>query len=458
MLTILDENDSLRLIVEIERIVLLKKMGDRIKLLISFNSAISLAEERKDYNKLSRLLCLKGLIYAELGFKVVATRILSNAHEVAVKINKKDNRSLRLAYYYSIMSVLTDHLSEKVFSLNKSYDYFMAVSDQSPDYRAAQISGNSSYALAFMEEGKLDSASHYLSLAISHLDPNNVLLDDHYAVLNYARLYHSKKDYKNAKKWLLYGLNQAQTQNDLHSQGTILYSLYNTEYVLGGHRQANEYLQSYASLKQELDRNQKRIIGLVDSQLTDFRKSTIMQESKTENKIVTSSIIAAFLASAAIAWFFIKNQKKVQDTGTESSLRLLKEETQLIETNVIEGNFVHKETPALKELSDEPAREITVAQINELNNLIKTDDPSFMVKFHEYFPTFARTVSGYAFPPLNNSEIEICAYTKLNFSTKEIALYRHYTLRSVENRKYRIRKKLLLGPEVDFIVWISSIK
>lgn len=52
----------------------------------------------------------------------------------------------------------------------------------------------------------------------------------------------------------------------------------------------------------------------------------------------------------------------------------------------------------------------------------------------------------------------MCAYLKLNMQTKEIATYRKISIGAVDNRKYRIRKKLNLLPETDLYKWINSIK
>ena len=100
---------------------------------------------------------------------------------------------------------------------------------------------------------------------------------------------------------------------------------------------------------------------------------------------------------------------------------------------------------------------INVEFVKELIILARQNDPSFMVKFHEYFYSFVSRLNELAITAFNCAEIEICAYTKLHFSTKEIAMYTKCSVRSVENKKYRIRKKLGLSKDVDFTLWIASI-
>lgn len=58
-------------------------------------------------------------------------------------------------------------------------------------------------------------------------------------------------------------------------------------------------------------------------------------------------------------------------------------------------------------------------------------------------------------PKLVAKEIEICAMLVLNFETKEIARFTNSTTRSVESRKYRIRKKLQLSSSEDLTLWMQ---
>ena len=59
------------------------------------------------------------------------------------------------------------------------------------------------------------------------------------------------------------------------------------------------------------------------------------------------------------------------------------------------------------------------------------------------------------FTELSPSELKLCVYLRLNLSTKEIATLLNITPKSVEIKRYRLRKKLNLGGEdhlQDFIL------
>ncbi|TJZ53163.1 hypothetical protein FAZ15_17540 [Sphingobacterium olei] len=93
--------------------------------------------------------------------------------------------------------------------------------------------------------------------------------------------------------------------------------------------------------------------------------------------------------------------------------------------------------------------------IQELIELANNRNPIFFTKFNQYFPEFSRQLMTVSSFKLVAKEIEICAMLILNFDTKEIAYYTNSTTRSVESRKYRIRKKLQVPSSEDLTLWMQ---
>ncbi|MCH5242916.1 MAG: hypothetical protein J1F67_10960 [Muribaculaceae bacterium] len=62
------------------------------------------------------------------------------------------------------------------------------------------------------------------------------------------------------------------------------------------------------------------------------------------------------------------------------------------------------------------------------------------------------------YPNLSNNEIMLCAYLKMNLSTKEIAPLLNISQRGVETLRYRLRKKLNLEREDSLSSFISNLK
>ncbi|MCH5234217.1 MAG: hypothetical protein J1E16_02915 [Muribaculaceae bacterium] len=62
------------------------------------------------------------------------------------------------------------------------------------------------------------------------------------------------------------------------------------------------------------------------------------------------------------------------------------------------------------------------------------------------------------YPDLSNNEVMLCAYLKMNLSTKEIAPLLNISQRGVETLRYRLRKKLNLEREASLSAFITNLK
>lgn len=95
----------------------------------------------------------------------------------------------------------------------------------------------------------------------------------------------------------------------------------------------------------------------------------------------------------------------------------------------------------------------------ELRNIVKLArerNPYFFERFRMHYPDFYEKLSVFS-PTLQPSEFELCTYLKLNFTTKEIAFFMNSTERSVQARKYRIRKKFNIPKAADLNLWMMEL-
>lgn len=93
--------------------------------------------------------------------------------------------------------------------------------------------------------------------------------------------------------------------------------------------------------------------------------------------------------------------------------------------------------------------------VQELMELAKANDSTFITCFIKTFPTFTHNI--YAkHPDLISSEFWFCAMLFLDFSSKEIAQYSFVEHRSVQIRKSRLRKKLKIDSNIDLYHYIKS--
>ncbi|MGV0919985.1 helix-turn-helix transcriptional regulator [Empedobacter falsenii] len=87
--------------------------------------------------------------------------------------------------------------------------------------------------------------------------------------------------------------------------------------------------------------------------------------------------------------------------------------------------------------------------------MAKSNSPHFWSRFQEVYPNFIYKLLEIN-PNLKNSELTFLAYFYLGFTTKDIAIYTHKALKTIENNRYNIRKRLSLSSDKDLIIWLKT--
>ena len=61
-------------------------------------------------------------------------------------------------------------------------------------------------------------------------------------------------------------------------------------------------------------------------------------------------------------------------------------------------------------------------------------------------------------PAISGNELKLCAYLRMNLSTKEIAQLMNISVRGVEISRYRLRKKLNLSTETSLFDFLIQLR
>ena len=80
-----------------------------------------------------------------------------------------------------------------------------------------------------------------------------------------------------------------------------------------------------------------------------------------------------------------------------------------------------------------------------LNNTEEANLDTFFSNFEKLYPSFKESLCKTA-PNLTANELKLCAFLRLNLSSKEISRLISITPESVHKARYRLRKKLGLSP------------
>ena len=163
---------------------------------------------------------------------------------------------------------------------------------------------------------------------------------------------------------------------------------------------------------------------------------------------------------AAMREALINKQKKQL---TEKKLKTKEAELMQMSTFIIEKNELlntinmdlEYHQNLLNNNSDkkslEPLRKKLKSTINE-----KADWENFQEYIFAIHPDFITTLNT-EYPNLSTGEIKLCCYLKMNQTTKDIVRWTGLSVRAVENKRYRLRKKLALKKETKLHVFIHGL-
>ncbi len=81
----------------------------------------------------------------------------------------------------------------------------------------------------------------------------------------------------------------------------------------------------------------------------------------------------------------------------------------------------------------------------------------FELRFQEVHSDFYHKLNE-LFPNLTPNELKLCAFLRLNMSTKDIAAITFLSINSINIARHRLRKKLNIDQDENLIVFLSSFK
>jgi DNA-binding CsgD family transcriptional regulator len=128
----------------------------------------------------------------------------------------------------------------------------------------------------------------------------------------------------------------------------------------------------------------------------------------------------------------------------------------IINKNEVLGNIKTLAEAALPGI-DEQRKPIIRNLIREIDQNINLDEQWEQFKKHfESVHTgfFSRLAE--RFPALTQNELKLCAYLRMNLSSKEIAQMLNISIESATTKRYRLRKKLVLSNEENLVNYLAE--
>jgi len=148
---------------------------------------------------------------------------------------------------------------------------------------------------------------------------------------------------------------------------------------------------------------------------------------------------------------------RLQNEKLQQEIEAKNRELAISTMGIIKKNrFLNKIKKELRKVDEGATKAGNVVKIID-KNLKSNDDWEFFEKaFNDADKDFFKKVKN-EHPELTNNDLRFCAYLRLNLSSKEIAPLLSISPKSVEVKRYRLRKKMNLDAETNLTDYILSI-
>ncbi|MCS4304191.1 hypothetical protein [Chryseobacterium sp. BIGb0232] len=442
----------------------LMKQNEEFRLAGEYDSLVNL--NKKYYRKAEEIgykdgkaLCYINLAQVNMSLEnYQKSNILFNN---AQYILKDSDNSLHKAIFYNNYSRLNFELGrvDKAFEYNKEALNHIEKSKNSELKKAVLYNICLRQGIYYSHKKKYHSALEYLHKARA-LDEDGIVgsvIGDYiymhrnrdsaykYITRAYNRMIESKKvdanalnihtvmgeyymaygEYDKAEKEFLTALEIDKKTRRIFAQYTkYIYNDLRSLYASTGDKEkAYFYLSAYTEAK---NKTNTALLATINQDMESFISEAKNDTSKHKSKVqwVVFLSLAGFSMLAIYTWRII--------------------------------NTLRRRKAALKSEAENLKNRINDNRHEEIIEMAKRNDPGFLSSFKEVYPGYIEQILEIN-PGLENSELVFCAMLKLHFSSKEIANYMLVQHRTIQQKKYRIRKKMNIPTETDIYVFFDNI-
>ena len=203
-----------------------------------------------------------------------------------------------------------------------------------------------------------------------------------------------------------------------------------------------------------------------------IKKREIEEQKQKNSRIVFISIIIILILGFATAYFlsrkvYLDKQMIIVNQSenlAKSELEHKKRELAAISANIVQEN--EQVSNILKDLkyytsllNNEKDKSLFLPLIKSVNRILteKRKDNLYADQFNAAYPGYLEYLTR-TYSDLTTADLKLCTFLRMNLNTKEIAEIMRLSVRSVESRRYRLRKKLKLSKESDLVSNLISLK
>jgi tetratricopeptide (TPR) repeat protein/DNA-binding CsgD family transcriptional regulator len=395
------------------------------KALTYYLESLRIAREINDLVGISRGLNNVAAVY---GNKGEYNNFEANIIE-AIEINKKVGRRLWEGInYLNLGSIYRDeqNFDTSLYYYNKAGKIFMELNNL-PKLTAIYTS----LSMFYDDLGKVDSSLYYAELAYKLGKENNLKKTIYNAAKRLHNIYYYQNDFVNAYRYSMIE-HQMKDSLDIETSMTRLSQL--------------ELLYEFNKLEQE---------------------NKIKQQRREYYYIIVGTGLVFLLVLLVI---IIINRNRLKRKNQEIEKRKLESELEIrnkeLASNVMtlmrKNEILSEIADKLMDIRSEAVRDETKSAIKRIaRELQKTTDneiwEEFETRFKQVHGDFYERLNA-KYPDLSPNEQKICAFLRLNMSTKEISELTGQRISTLEIARSRLRKKLgITNTKTNLVSFLSQI-
>ncbi|MCC9019554.1 helix-turn-helix transcriptional regulator [Flavobacterium lipolyticum] len=390
---------------------------------------------------ITRLRTIKGTMYLRLHMKSLAKTEFNNALFYSDRILDDDQRHyVKQLAYYGLAFVANEsgikNSEYLVFRyLKKSYQEASLIKDVSLlDGLVVICDVLGAY---YSDRKDFTSAKFYLKKSLIISKKAECVRCQVYSFSRIGRMYYNMEDYVNAMKNYEKSLEISKLSGNLVAMEDIYRELAIVYDKLDNDEKLKESLRNLTLVRDSIRNNDDLAIGSTVKNITgDLDLKHKKNVSYLKIYIIIGSILCFILFYVIL--MYLKKYKAEKNNNDK------------LEKDLIAKTHFIQSLNSNKSIAEKEEELKTVIRMAIKNDVL------FFQTFNELFPDFKDKLLQLD-PFFKIVDLKFCSYLKLNFDTKEIARYTGNSVRSVESKKYRLRKKMGISSQEDINAWFFNL-
>jgi DNA-binding CsgD family transcriptional regulator len=423
-----------------------------------------------------------GVLFMRLKDDVVAEKYFLEAKSLFVHLQEQYFATI-CDYNLALIAERKGNVTEAIELFLEASKSFMALGEWG-DY----MNANSAMSRCHLGAGSLDNARHFQRIALDVLNsdlfggsaPSPLYITE--TLSNAANLENELGNKEMARQYAKRCYDEAVKNNlmQLGSSSSLLLSNLSAEdqrmeeayAFLADHVRFSNLLQRESSIQEIVQLTmshefEKKI------QAAEFLRVKEESERNRRQAFLVGALLLAVSVGLLLGWLYARQKARVaQSKLREAEWELDKQELTnslvykskeltatmmyLLEKNQLLSSMA-RELARYKNDFSQKNQVVIQRIINELlKNSTKKAWEEFEVHFKEvhvdFYPNLQRR-----FPDLTLNERRLCAFLKLNLTTKEIGAITHQSSEAINMARFRLRRKLELEGDDDLVAFMGSI-